>query len=69
MPLNGVGWTNEENEKLAELVKPHPHLYNFNDPSRKNILARISTWQEIANELSKPGKYFCIQILTGNQNI
>lgn len=55
MPLNAVGWTTEEDERLVELVQPHTCLYNNLDPSRKNILARESTWQEIAQALSKPG--------------
>ncbi|KAM3964051.1 uncharacterized protein ACR2FA_002099 [Aphomia sociella] len=54
MPLNAVGWTTEEDEQLAALVEPHSFLYNVCDPSRKNILARESTWQEIAQQLSKP---------------
>lgn len=62
MPLNASGWSTEEDEKLAELVQPHPMLYNVQDPTRKNILARESTWQEIAQALSKPGKcYFFIK--------
>lgn len=61
MPLNAFGWTTEEDEKLAELVQPHTHLYNVLDPSRKNILARESTWQEIAQVLAKPGE--CILYL------
>lgn len=36
------------------LVEPHSYLYNVLDPSRKNILAREYTWQEIARQLSKP---------------
>lgn len=56
MPLNAYGWSTEEDQKLAELVEPHSYLYNVQDPSRKNILARESTWQEIAQQLSKPGK-------------
>lgn len=56
MPLNAVGWTSEEDEKLVDLVQPHSFLYNVYDPSRKNILARESTWQEIAEQLLKPGK-------------
>lgn len=56
MPLNAIGWTSEENIALIELVKPHTFLYNLLDPSRKNILARESTWQEIAQALLKPGK-------------
>lgn len=56
MPLNAVGWTSDEDEKLVDLVQPHSFLYNVYDPSRKNILARESTWQEIAEQLSKPGK-------------
>ncbi|XP_072934274.1 uncharacterized protein [Epargyreus clarus] len=54
MPLNAVGWSSEEDEKLVELVQPHSYLYNLSDPSRKNILARESTWKEIAQELFKP---------------
>lgn len=54
MPLNAVGWTSDEDEKLVDLVQPHSFLYNVYDPSRKNILARESTWQEIAEQLSKP---------------
>uniref|UniRef100_A0A2H1VP33 SFRICE_004129 n=1 Tax=Spodoptera frugiperda TaxID=7108 RepID=A0A2H1VP33_SPOFR len=54
MPLNAVGWTPEEEEKLVDLVQPHSFLYNVYDPSRKNILARECTWQEIAGQLSKP---------------
>ncbi|CAK1590136.1 unnamed protein product [Parnassius mnemosyne] len=54
MPLNAVGWTTEEDERLVELVKPQTCLYNYFDPSRKNILAREATWQEIAQALSKP---------------
>lgn len=54
MPLNAVGWTSEEDERLVDLVQPHSFLYNIYDPSRKNILARESTWQEIAEQLSKP---------------
>lgn len=55
MPLNAYGWTSEEDVKLAELVKPHSHLYNLLAfPTRKSILARESTWQEIAQALSKP---------------
>lgn len=56
MPLNAVGWTNEEDEKLVQLVEPRAFLYNIKDPSRKNILIRESTWKEIAQSLSKPGK-------------
>lgn len=56
MPLNAVGWTPEEEEKLVDLVQPHSFLYNVYDPSRKNILARECTWQEIAGQLSKPGE-------------
>lgn len=56
MPLNAFGWSSEEDERLVELVQPHSCLYNLSDPSRKNILARESTWQEIAHELFKPGK-------------
>lgn len=56
MPLNAVGWSSEEDEQLVDLVQPHSFLYNVYDPSRKNILARESTWQEIAEQLSKPGK-------------
>ncbi|CAH0713655.1 unnamed protein product, partial [Brenthis ino] len=54
MPLNAAGWTTEEEEKLIQLVQPHTHLYYWLDPSRKNILTRERTWQEIANELFKP---------------
>ncbi|XP_026488063.1 uncharacterized protein LOC113394840 [Vanessa tameamea] len=54
MPLNAAGWTTEEDEKLIELVQPHGHLYCWLDPSRKNILTRERTWQEIAKELFKP---------------
>lgn len=54
MPLNTFGWTNEEDEKLVDLVKPYSYLYIL-DPSRKNILAREKTWEEIARVLSKPG--------------
>ncbi|XP_013167620.1 PREDICTED: uncharacterized protein LOC106117750 isoform X2 [Papilio xuthus] len=54
MPLNAVGWTTEEDERLVELVEPQTCLYNYFDPSRKNILARECTWQEIATALSKP---------------
>lgn len=60
MPLNAVGWLTEEDEKLAELVQPHSYLYNVLDPSRKNILAREATWQEIAQALSKPGKRYLV---------
>lgn len=56
MPLNACGWTTEEDEQLADLVQPHCYLYNVQDPSRKNILARETRWQEIAENLSKPGK-------------
>lgn len=56
MPLNAAGWTTEEEEKLIKLVQPHTHLYYWLDPSRKNILTRERTWQEIAKELFKPGK-------------
>jgi hypothetical protein len=55
MPLTAVGWSTDEEEKLVELVQPHSYLYNVLDPSRKNILAREITWQEIAEALSKPG--------------
>ncbi|CAH2093673.1 unnamed protein product [Euphydryas editha] len=54
MPLSAAGWTTEEVEKLIELVQPHGHLYCCLDPSRKNILTRERTWQEIAKELFKP---------------
>ncbi|VVC95313.1 uncharacterized protein LOC126967101 [Leptidea sinapis] len=54
MPLYAIGWTTEEDENLVQLVKPHSHLYNLLDPSRKNILGRESTWQEIAKVLMKP---------------
>lgn len=54
MPLNALGWSNEEDEALVELVKPQTSLYNILDPSRKNILVRESAWQEIAQVLSKP---------------
>ncbi|XP_004928832.1 uncharacterized protein LOC101740737 [Bombyx mori] len=54
MPMNAVGWTTEEDEKLIDLVKPYAHLYNVKDPSRKNILARETTWQEIAKQISRP---------------
>lgn len=54
MPLNAAGWTTEDDEKLIELVQPHGHLYCWLDPSRKNILTRERTWQEIAKELFKP---------------
>ncbi|CAG9559204.1 unnamed protein product [Danaus chrysippus] len=54
MPLNAIGWTTEEDEKLIELVQPHGHLYCWLDPSRKNILTRERTWQEIATEILKP---------------
>lgn len=57
MPLNAVGWSTDEDEKLAQLVQPHTYLYNILDPSRKNILARESTWHEIAAALAKPGKF------------
>ncbi|XP_028177642.1 uncharacterized protein LOC135082167 [Ostrinia nubilalis] len=54
MPLNASGWSTEEDEKLAELVQPHPNLYNVQDPTRNNLLARETTWQSIAQALSKP---------------
>ncbi|XP_063541477.1 uncharacterized protein LOC134750253 [Cydia strobilella] len=54
MPLNAVGWSNEEDQTLAKLVQPHSFLYNVLDPSRKNILAREATWQKIAQALDKP---------------
>ncbi|XP_034827634.1 uncharacterized protein [Maniola hyperantus] len=54
MPLNAVGWSTEEDEKLIELVEPYRHLYCWQDHSRKNILARETTWQTISQELSKP---------------
>ncbi|CAK1541727.1 unnamed protein product [Leptosia nina] len=54
MPLNAIGWTSEKDEALADLVRPHPLLYNLLDPSRKNILARETTWQEISQVLLKP---------------
>ncbi|XP_023938292.2 uncharacterized protein LOC112046057 [Bicyclus anynana] len=54
MPLNAIGWTNEEDEKLIELVEPHKHLYSSLDHSRKNIIARENTWQTISNEIFKP---------------
>ncbi|XP_068623511.1 transcription factor Adf-1-like [Battus philenor] len=54
MPLYAVGWSTEEEERLVELVQPQSCLYNYFDPSRKNILTRESTWQEIARALSKP---------------
>lgn len=56
---NSISWTTSEFEKLVELVKPHPFLYNVKDPSRKNILARESTWELIARDLGKPGKNNC----------
>lgn len=73
MPLNAAGWTTEDDEKLIELVQPHGHLYCWLDPSRKNILTREKTWQEIAKELFKPGKVgnfvllnLVLQILTAD---
>ncbi|XP_059052773.1 uncharacterized protein LOC131847261 [Achroia grisella] len=56
MSLYAIGWTTEEDKKLAALVEPHNILYSVNDSysSRKNILARENTWQEIGQELSKP---------------
>lgn len=58
MPNNphAISWNSEEFEKLVELVKPHSCLYNVQDPSRKTILARESTWEKISRELGKPGK-------------
>ncbi|GBP00655.1 Transcription factor Adf-1 [Eumeta japonica] len=54
MPLNAIGWTSEEDEILVDLVEPNPFLYNILDPSRRNILARESKWQEIGEALGKP---------------
>lgn len=66
MPNNphAISWNSEEFEKLVELVKPHPCLYYVHDPSRKNILARESTWEQISLQLCKPGKqayHLCLQ--------
>ncbi|XP_013184102.1 uncharacterized protein LOC106129935 [Amyelois transitella] len=54
MPLHAIGWSKEEDHTLVELIQPHKFLYNVLDPSRKNIIARETTWQEIAQVLSKP---------------
>ncbi|KAJ2940220.1 hypothetical protein O0L34_g11787 [Tuta absoluta] len=54
MPLNAIGWSTEEDEKLVDLVQPHAFLYNQQDPSRKSILTRETTWQEIAQAIGKP---------------
>ncbi|CAH2238917.1 uncharacterized protein LOC120627974 [Pararge aegeria] len=54
MPLNAVGWTTEEDEKLIELVEPYKHLYCWLAHSRKNILARENTWKIISTQLFKP---------------
>ncbi|CAG9791584.1 unnamed protein product [Diatraea saccharalis] len=54
MPLNAAGWSTEEDEKLIQLVEPHPFLYYMLDPSRKDIIARETTWKQIAEQISKP---------------
>ncbi|KAJ8714452.1 hypothetical protein PYW07_002677 [Mythimna separata] len=40
-----------ETEKLIELVKERPYLYDMNDPEYKNRAKRLATWKEITEEM------------------
>ncbi|XP_041972237.1 uncharacterized protein LOC121728174 [Aricia agestis] len=56
MSLNSAGWTIQDDEKLVDLVKPHPELYDT-PPSQKSTLGQIHhTWQEIACKITKPAE-------------
>lgn len=53
-------WSTDDFESLISLVRKHPCLYNVYDPSRKNFLETQNVWEQISQELGKPGKMIII---------
>jgi len=48
-------------ELLIDLVKSYPHLWNKEDKDYKNLTICDTSWEEIANIMHLPGKYFFIK--------
>jgi len=54
-------------EKLIELVKIYPILYDLSHEDYKNVKKKDKAWEQIGVELKESGKWFCL--LFGTQKI
>lgn len=50
---NRIGFNEEDEEKLIELVKSNPCLYDVASHAYKDRLLRVKTWNDIAKDMSK----------------
>ena len=46
-------------EKLTELVKIYPILYDLPHEDYKNVRKKDKAWEQIGVELKESGKWFC----------
>jgi len=46
-------------EKLIELVKIYPILYDLSHEDYKNVRKKDKVWEQIGVELKESGKTFC----------
>lgn len=46
-------------EKLIELVKIYPILYDLSHEDYKNVRKKDKAWEQIGVELKESGKWFC----------
>lgn len=49
-------------QRLINLVKANPVLYDFNDRKYMDFNTREVAWQKIGDELEKPGEFHSIPI-------
>jgi len=57
-------------EKLIELVKMYPILYDLWHEDYKNVRKKDKAWEQIGVELKESGKWFCcIYLALKNQQI
>jgi len=46
-----------DSEKLIEVVRTHPSIYDLSDPKYSDATHKDKLWKVIGDELNQPGKY------------
>lgn len=46
-----------DSEKLIEVVRTHPSIYDLSDPKYSDATLKDKLWKVIGDELNQPGKY------------
>lgn len=62
-------FTPVEDEKLIEMVRGYPLLYNLSDRKYKDSTIKENIWKEISNAIGKNGKLYKYQCDNVNNNI